>query len=177
MQTGTLPVIFSLFQWMPICLSFYVFYTFIHLLLGKTTQSAKPWHKTRVFHWICFIIVVLVACLCFSFNCALNLRKGPAADSPTLMAALPIEFATQIVAWMASAENWGWSIFLAVRHPRCVGGHIVSITYLIPKAMLTMNLPGAAASNSLSTPSNDVLVCRSFLTRHIQNPLVYQRPR
>lgn len=130
MEEQALLVIFSLFPWLPICLNFYVFYSFIHLLLGRTTDSAKPWHRTRVFHWTCFIVVVLVACLCSSLDCVLNFGVGGGlfAHLVRITGSLPsaIEFATQLVAWMASTENWCWSIFLAVRHPRCVGGNIVS---------------------------------------------------
>lgn len=130
MQQKVLLVIFSLFPWLPICLNFHVFYTFIHLLLGRTIESARPWHRTRLFHRACFVGVMLVACLCFFLNCVLSFGVGDglAADWPMMMGSLPsaIKFATHIVAWAAATETWVWSIFLAVRHPRCVGGHIVS---------------------------------------------------
>lgn len=181
MQERALLVIFSLFPWLPICLNFYVFYGFIHLLLGRTTDSENPWHRTRVFHWACFIVVVLVACLCSSLNCVLSfgVGRGLFAHLVRITGALPsaIEFATEIVAWVASTENWGWSIFLAVRHPRCVGGHIVSDLENVPHSKRTTDhKPAAAAPNPPSSPSNHVLVYRSFLTHRRQSPLLHQHP-
>lgn len=124
------PVFVQLFLRSAVPFTFYAFYSFIHLVLGKTTDSERPWRWTRIFHWGCFGVVALMSCLTFCLTCAFYgyanghgayqkaEKLGPTADY--------VLSATDIVAWVASTEQMALMIFLIVKHPKCFRGHSVS---------------------------------------------------
>lgn len=98
-------------------------------MLGETqaARPSTPWRKTRIFHWVCFGVVVLIACLSFVMLCVLLYAPSTKEDTRNVRAYGTIQATAAIVAWIASVENMAWSLFVAIKHPRCLGGHVVRL--------------------------------------------------
>lgn len=124
------PVFVQLFLRSAVPLTFYIFYSFIHLALEKTADSERPWRRTRILHWGFSGVVALMSCLTFCLTCAFyGFANGHGGYQKADKLAPTVDYvlsATDIVTWVASTEQMAWMIYLIVKHPKCFGGHSVS---------------------------------------------------
>ncbi|KAJ5140841.1 hypothetical protein N7448_004249 [Penicillium atrosanguineum] len=117
----------QLFRALAAPLTFYVFYSVIHLVLGALGKMKNPYWKTRIFHWACLALLTAFSLVVWCLETAIyswesrveyESREGLAKELTLIRSTHYIQAAYYILLCLAAWENMGWTIFLAIKTVR-----------------------------------------------------------
>jgi hypothetical protein len=105
----------SFFGLLGTCLTFYVFWSLLHRLLGRLTDSGKPYAAITIIHWVLLGLIVLLSIVDWGLYVTWIVSLVTDFYNPTELAWTKLEAALYIVFWLLSLEIVAWSIFVLVK--------------------------------------------------------------
>lgn len=105
----------SFFSLLGTCLTFYVFWSLLHRLLGRLTDSGKPYAAITIVHWILLGLIVLLSIVDWGLYVTYIVSTVTNFINPTEVAWIKLESALYIIFWLLSLEIIVWSIFVVVK--------------------------------------------------------------
>ncbi|KAJ5714763.1 uncharacterized protein N7483_011944 [Penicillium malachiteum] len=105
-----------LFSVVGYCLVFMVFYTIIHKLLDRLTDSGRPYAVLSAFHWVVLAVVTVVSLADFGVYTALIVKEVEETYTVKLLKdSNKIYTARTIVYFIVSLEIFAWGIYVALK--------------------------------------------------------------
>ena len=106
----------TFFNLLATLLVFYIFWSLIHRLLGRLTDSGKPYAAVTIIHWILLGILSAVSLADWAMYVAWEVREVTTVVSIEFtLAWLDLDSALTIVFWLLSMEIMAWTIFVTVK--------------------------------------------------------------
>lgn len=105
----------SFFNFLGICLTFYVFWSLIHRMLGRLTDSGKPYAAVTIVHWILQGLIAVLSLADWALYVAY--LAGTVTNYSTKLGQewIRLESALYIIYFVLSIEVLAWSIFVVVK--------------------------------------------------------------
>ena len=103
------------FSFLGNCLLFYIFWGLIHRLLGRLTDSGKPYAAVTIVHWVLFSLTLLFSLAAWAVYVVYTVGSVTYSTFITAMDWINIGSAIHILYWILSLEILAWSIFVFVK--------------------------------------------------------------
>lgn len=108
----------SFFNLLGICLTFYVFWSLLHRMLGRLTDSGKPYAAVTILHWVLQGLIVVISLADWALYVAYVVATVTNDSSSGYLLGrnwIRLESALFIIYWLLSAEVIALSIFVVVK--------------------------------------------------------------
>lgn len=109
-------MLMTFFNLLATVLVLYVFWSLIHRLLGRLTDSGKPYAAVTIIHWILLGIISAVSLADWAMYVAWEIREVTmVARMELTLAWVDLDSALTIIVWLLSMEIMAWTIFVTVK--------------------------------------------------------------
>lgn len=108
----------TFFNLLGICLTFYVFWSLLHRMLGRLTDSGKPYKAVTVLHWVLQGLIVVLSLADWALYVAYLASTVTGYGSSVEILGknwIRLESALFIIYFLLSVEVLAWSIFVVVK--------------------------------------------------------------
>lgn len=103
------------FSYLGICLTFYVFWSIIHRLLARLTDSGKPYSAVTILHWVLLSLTAIFSLAVWAIYVAYVAGDVTYGYYITVYTYIKISSSLRIIYWVLSLEILAWSIFVVVK--------------------------------------------------------------
>ncbi|OQD90888.1 hypothetical protein PENANT_c001G02445 [Penicillium antarcticum] len=105
----------TFFYFLATLLLFYVFWSLVHRLLGRLTDSGKPYAAVTIIHWILLGIISAVSIASWGMFVAYEVGQVTYISLEITLAWIDLDSALTIIFWLLSIEIAAWTIFVIVK--------------------------------------------------------------
>jgi hypothetical protein len=105
----------SFFNLLGICLTFYVFWSLLHRMLGRLTDSGQPYKAVTILHWTLQGLIVMLSLADWALYVAYTASTVTSYNSKLGNPWIRLESALYIIFWLLSIEVLACSIFVVVK--------------------------------------------------------------
>jgi hypothetical protein len=105
----------SFFMLLGICLTFYVFWSLLHHMLGRLTDSGKPYRAVTILHWVLQGLIVVLSLADWALYVVYVASTVTDYNKTLGNSWSKLEAALFIIFWLLSMEVLAWSIFVVVK--------------------------------------------------------------
>lgn len=105
----------TFFNLLATLLIFYIFWSLIHRLLARLTDSGKPYAAVTIIHWILLGILTAVSIANWGMYVAYEVGQVTYIRMDLALAWADLDNAQTIIFWLLSMEIVAWTIFVTVK--------------------------------------------------------------
>ncbi|KAJ5366365.1 hypothetical protein N7541_000306 [Penicillium brevicompactum] len=103
------------FHYLGICLTFYVFWSLIHRVLGRLTDSGKPYAAVTILHWVLLGFTIVLSLAVWAIYVAYVAGDVTYRYYISVYDYIKIGSSLRIIYWVLSLEILAWTIFAIVK--------------------------------------------------------------
>ncbi|KAJ5770227.1 uncharacterized protein N7511_002278 [Penicillium nucicola] len=105
----------TFFNLLATLLLLYVFWSLVHRLLGRLTDSGKPYAAVTIIHWILLGILSAVSIADWGMYVAYEVGQVTYISFELIYAWIDLDAALMIIFWVLTIEIMAWTIFVTVK--------------------------------------------------------------